>query len=184
MLRVIAGELRGRRFGAPPGRDTRPTSDRVRESLFDLLGPIPPEARVLDLFAGSGALGIEALSRGAAGATFVESARTALAALRANLEALGLADRATVRAGDALVGPEPPGGPFHRIFADPPYGAGAVGAALVRAAAWLTDDGIVALEHGVREAVPEAPEGLALWKTRRYGDTVLSLFARTTEGSR
>ena len=102
MLRVIAGELRGRRLATPEGNATRPTGDRVRESLFDLLGPGQGGARVLDLFAGSGALGIEALSRGAAHAVFVERDRDALRVLRANLAALALSGRSTVVAGDAF----------------------------------------------------------------------------------
>ena len=100
-MRVIAGELGGRRLATPRGDATRPTSERVREALFSMLGR-SDGLRVLDLFAGSGALGIEALSRGAAHATFVERSAPALAALRANLAALGLGERASVRAGDAL----------------------------------------------------------------------------------
>src|SRR5579859_1944240 len=100
-MRVIAGELGGRRLRSPRGEATRPTSGRVREALFSMLGEIDG-ARVLDLFAGSGALGIEALSRGAASATFVEHAPPALAALRANLAALGLGERSRVVDGDAL----------------------------------------------------------------------------------
>src|ERR1022692_5050286 len=101
-MRVIAGEFGGRRLSAPRGRTTRPTSDRVREAVFSMLGPIDG-ARVLDLFAGTGALGIEALSRGAARAVFVERDAGALEALRANLVGLGLAEpHARVRAGEAL----------------------------------------------------------------------------------
>src|SRR5918998_3417279 len=95
-MRVIAGRWGGRRLQAPPGDATRPTSDRVREALFSILGARVDDARVLDLFAGSGALGIEALSRGAASATFVDHDPDALAAVRANLDGTGLADRATV----------------------------------------------------------------------------------------
>lgn len=103
-MRVVAGSCRGRRLIAPEGRDTRPTSDRVREAVFNALGSLEAVqgARVLDLFAGSGALGIEALSRGAASCVFVERDRKALAAIRANLAATGLAERATVEAADVL----------------------------------------------------------------------------------
>jgi len=101
-VRIVAGTLGGRVLAAPPGRSTRPTSEKVREAIFSILGPPPEEAQVLDLFAGSGALAIEALSRGAAAATFVESARGALATLRENLRDLALADRARVVPTDVL----------------------------------------------------------------------------------
>ncbi len=123
-MRVIAGHLGGRRLGAPPGRTTRPTSDRVREALFSMLGGLDGLA-VLDLFAGSGALGIEALSRGARRAVFVERDAGALAALRANLAALGLEEqRAQVRAGDALRALRAAAAraeTYDLVFLDPPY---------------------------------------------------------------
>jgi len=180
-VRVIAGALRGRRFQAPPGRATRPTGDRVREALFDLLGPLPPGARVLDLFAGSGALGIEALSRGAGRATFVEHDRAARAALRVNLEALGLAGHATILRGGVQDGAWERRGPYDRIFADPPYAAGWADRVLAAAAPVLAPGGILALEHAAADPPPGPPEGLALWKTRRYGSTVLSLYERGEE---
>ncbi len=127
-MRVIAGGLGGRRLRAPRGLATRPTSDRVREALFSALGHVT-SARVLDLYAGTGALGIEALSRGAAHATFVESARPALAALRENLAALGLAGAARVvaqpvaGAASRIGGGGWLAGPFDLVFADPPYAA-------------------------------------------------------------
>jgi 16S rRNA (guanine966-N2)-methyltransferase len=143
-VRIVAGSLGGRRLAAPSGRSTRPTSDKVREAIFAILGEPPPDAQVLDLFAGSGAMAIEAISRGAAGATTVESARGALVTLRANLRELGVAERVTVVAGDALAflrtaRPQltrrgDPGGfadgagrrapwqsPFTWVFLDPPY---------------------------------------------------------------
>jgi 16S rRNA (guanine966-N2)-methyltransferase len=119
-VRVVAGELRGRRIEAPPGNDTRPTTDKVREAVFNALGSLDlvRDARVADLFAGSGALGIEALSRGAAHCTFVERDRSALRVLRDNLEHLGVADRARVVPGDAIA---TAGGDFDLVLADPPY---------------------------------------------------------------
>src|SRR5436309_4205711 len=120
-MRIVAGEWGGRTLRAPPGGRTRPTADRVREALFSILGPIDG-LRVLDLFAGSGALGIEALSRGAAQATFVERARPALTALRANLEALEIS--AEVHAGDArafLRNAAQAGRTYDLVFVDPPY---------------------------------------------------------------
>ena len=178
-MRVIAGSLRGRRIGSPRGLATRPTSDRVRESLFNLLGPLPAGSAVLDLFAGSGALGIEAWSRGAASVTFVERDRAALRALRANLDALGLRGKTRVIAGDAgrplAVAP----GPWDLVLADPPY-AGDDAARIVRAAPrLLVPGGVLALEHGA--PAPDPPESLAVWKARRYGSTRLTLYSRTVE---
>lgn len=180
-MRVIAGELRGRRFQAPPGTDTRPTRDRVRESLFDLLGPIPEGAAVADLFAGSGALGIEALSRGAGSAVFVETDRAARRTLEGNLEALGLRERAEVCRGGAEDGAWRAKGPFDRIFADPPYAAGWGERVVEAAREALRPGGILALEHAAADEPPEAGEGLSVWKSRRYGVTTLTLYARTAE---
>src|SRR6476660_6554249 len=123
-MRIVAGEWRGRRLVAPPGRTTRPTSDRVREAVFCILGPLDGE-RVLDLFAGSGALGLEALSRGAGEATLVERDRAALKALRANVEALGAGAR--VIGGDVaafLDSAAAAGGHYDLVFLDPPYRSG------------------------------------------------------------
>jgi 16S rRNA (guanine966-N2)-methyltransferase len=119
-MRVVAGKHRGRRIGAPPGRATRPTADRVRESLFSILGPLD-DLRVLDLFAGSGALGIEALSRGAAAVTFVESDRRAAETIRANLEALGEDGDVVARDALAWVRDAPAGTAFDLVLLDPPY---------------------------------------------------------------
>ncbi|MGD9798227.1 MAG: 16S rRNA (guanine(966)-N(2))-methyltransferase RsmD [Acidimicrobiia bacterium] len=125
-MRVVAGEARGRPLVAPKGRDTRPTADRVREAVFNALHSLGgvEGATVLDLFAGSGALGIEALSRGAAHATFVDRDRQAVAAVRANLLATGLADRATVRQADALASLGDGRGPVDLALLDPPYAFG------------------------------------------------------------
>lgn len=122
-MRVVGGELRGRRLAAPAGRETRPTSDRVREAVFSILGPLDGEA-VLDLFAGSGAMGIEALSRGAGAAVFVDDGRRACACIRGNLDALGIADRARVVCRDwrAALAAERAGGRFYGLcLIDPPY---------------------------------------------------------------
>jgi 16S rRNA (guanine966-N2)-methyltransferase len=182
VLRVIAGDLRGRRLQAPPGLSTRPTADRVRESLFDLLGDIPEGARVLDVFAGSGALGIEALSRGARHAVFVEKSPTALRVLRENLAALALGDRATVVPGDAFVASPAARGPFELMLADPPYAAGLEARLVEALGPRLTGGGVLALEHAAESQAPEASEGLAIWKARRYGGTSLTLYVRVAEG--
>ncbi len=179
-MRVIAGRLGGRRLVAPRGAATRPTTDRVREALFSILGDLQGQS-VLDLYAGTGALGIEALSRGAARAVFVESARPALAALRQNLAALGLDDVAEVvaapvaRALPALGARRPP---FDLVLVDPPYADAAEALALV--ARHLRLEGApaharIVLEHASRDRIP-CPPGLAAAGTRTYGDTAISLY--------
>jgi 16S rRNA (guanine(966)-N(2))-methyltransferase RsmD len=176
-MRVIAGAYGGRRLQAPPGRATRPTSDRVREALFSILGGRVEGARVLDLFAGSGALGLEALSRGAAAATFVDSSPAALRALRANLAALG-AEAEVVRA-DALrflSAPPAEARQYSLVFLDPPYQrAGELGAALSAVLPGvLTRDALVVAESDRR-----APLDLTIpaIDERRYGDTLIRLHA-------
>lgn len=177
-MRVIAGALRGRGLVAPRGRGTRPTTDRVRESLFGVLGASVEGAAVLDLFAGSGALGIEALSRGAASLVAVERAPAAIRALRRNLATLELTE-ATV-----IVGPVErsqariaAAGPFDLVFVDPPYDRGAkVGAALAPwIASVLAPEARLVFEHDRRDPTPVLT-GLDLVETRRYGDTALSFY--------
>lgn len=148
-MRIIAGELRGRKLQAPPGLETRPTADRVRETLFSMLvsriGSFEG-LRVADLYAGSGALGLEAISRGAGHATFVENDSSAAAIIRANAGKLGVTDRVRIVAGSAASLPRSE--PFDLIFADPPYASGS-GTAVVRAAAdagWLASGGWMAVE--------------------------------------
>jgi 16S rRNA (guanine966-N2)-methyltransferase len=155
-MRIIAGEWRGRPLQAPAGQGTRPTADRTRETLFSMLASrIGSFAglRIADLYAGSGALGLEALSRGAAHATFVENERAALAAIRANVVAFKAAERADVRPLSAAT--LPPSQPFDLIFADPPYapGSGTLVVEAVRQAGWLTAGGWLAIETEAREPV-------------------------------
>ncbi|CAA9513524.1 MAG: 16S rRNA (guanine(966)-N(2))-methyltransferase [uncultured Solirubrobacterales bacterium] len=171
-MRVVAGHLRGRRLTAPPGRDTRPTSDRVREALFSIVGPLDG-ARVLDLFAGSGALGIEALSRGARSATFVERDARAVAVMRRNLEALRLSDAALHRR-DALAFLRAANATYDLIFLDPPYScaprlAGPLSAALPGV---LSTDALIVTESDKR--TPLLLE-LPLVLERTYGDTRIAL---------
>ena len=171
-MRVIAGELGGRRLAAPRGASTRPTSERVREALFSMLGDLRG-LRVLDLFAGSGALGIEALSRGAAHATFVERSAPALAALRANLAALALEERSSVRAGDALAalrGAET----YDLVFLDPPY---AMAAALAGQLSLALPAVLAAGARVVSESDRRTPAALELplARERRYGDTLIRI---------
>src|SRR3954471_22216 len=124
-MRIVAGEWGGRRIQAPPGRGTRPTTDRVREAWMSVVAPELPGAKVLDLFAGSGALGLEALSRGASHCTFVESDARALAVLKANIAALGAAERSDAFRTDAVKFAATLESPVYDVaFADPPYGKG------------------------------------------------------------
>ena len=176
-MRVIAGRFGGRRLAAPPGRSTRPTSDRVREALFSILGPLDGE-RVLDLYAGSGALAIEALSRGAGSALLVERDPRAVAVIRANLEALGLAEpEARVHSGparSALENASRRGDTYDLVFLDPPYrSAPELGRELSAALEPLLSGG----GRVVTESDRRAPLHLALPLTheRRYGDTLIRI---------
>jgi 16S rRNA (guanine966-N2)-methyltransferase len=179
VTRIIAGAVGGRRIAVPP-QGTRPTSDRVREALFSSLeaGPGLRGAAVLDLCAGSGALGIEALSRGAAHALFVESDKRAAATLRRNLADLGLAGVATLRvatAGSVLAGPAPRS--YDVVLIDPPYAiADTEIAGWLRDAwahGWLAGEAIVVVERPARSGAFEWPEPIRALRDRRYGDTVL-----------
>lgn len=178
-MRIIAGAWRGRTIDAPPGAATRPTADRVRETLFSMLvsrlGGLDG-LRVADLFAGSGALGLEALSRGAARATFVENDRSAAAAIRRNADKLGAGERVELRAGSALALPRAEG--FDLIFADPPYGKGSGSAAVaaVIAADWLAPGGWMAVETARGERVD--PAALTLEVERNVGPARLTLLWR------
>lgn len=157
-MRIIAGEWRGRRLVAPEGRQTRPTADRTREALFSMLASRLGSfegLRVTDLYAGSGALGLESLSRGAAHATFVENDRAALKAIDANVMALGAAARISMRAMSAAT--LPPTETFDLVFADPPYdvGSGTAAADAVAKAGWLAAGGWMAVE--TRKGDPVVP---------------------------
>jgi 16S rRNA (guanine966-N2)-methyltransferase len=175
-MRIVRGSLGGRVLRAPAGADTRPTSEKVREAIFNIL-PDVAGMQVLDLFAGSGALGIEALSRGAAHATFVDQAKAALAAVRANLRELDLSARATVLSGDAvaLAGRHPPASPWQLVFIDPPY-ASDLAVRSAGALAHLADDAVVVIEHDRRNAPPERIGSLLRTDERRYGDTLVSFY--------
>ena len=177
-MRVVAGQARGRVLHGPPkGAVARPTSDRVREALFQILEPVAGEV-VFDLYAGTGALGIEALSRGAARAVFVERDRAMLKVLSQNLRELGLEDRATVVARevlDALHGPLASAGPVDLALLDPPYRDGRQADALAALVPLLAPAAIVALEHASRDAAPDVP-GLVRQSTRRWGDTAVTFY--------
>lgn len=176
-MRVIGGRFGGRRLRAPPGRGTRPTSDRVREAVFALLGPVE-DAEILDLFAGSGALGLEALSRGAARATFIERSGPALVVLRENIAGLTLETGETlVRAGDFRAGlraGRAAGDRYDLVLIDPPYAdAGSISHALNRLLpAVLAAGARVVCETDRRTPIDL---GLPLSVERRYGDTLIRI---------
>jgi 16S rRNA (guanine966-N2)-methyltransferase len=180
-VRVLAGTLKGQRLVTPTGPATRPTADRVRIACLDTLMPYLAAGPLLDLFAGSGAVGIEALSRGAPSAVFVETDPRALRALRENLERLGLGERARVlradaeRAVEALVRR---GERFAVVFLDPPYGSPRAEPALLAVAdgALLARGAVVVLQHAAKSPPPEAPGALSAWKARRFGETTLTFF--------
>ncbi|MEL6432356.1 MAG: 16S rRNA (guanine(966)-N(2))-methyltransferase RsmD [Pseudomonadota bacterium] len=179
-MRIIGGAFRGRRLssvgkGDEPAR-LRPTSDRVRESLYNVLMSRYAEriegARVLDLFAGTGALGLEALSRGAARVVFVENGRVAQKLLRQNIELCGVADASQILARDARKLGRNPANPYDLIFLDPPYGK-SLGEAALRPALvqdWISKDALIVWEEGGSIKVPD---GLVLSDERAYGETVM-----------
>ena len=191
-MRIVGGRFRGTRLAAPGAEGggaahLRPTSDRVREALFNLLahGDYPPldGARVLDLFAGTGALGLEALSRGAERAVFVDDLGAARALIRENVEKLGLTGQTKIWRREATrLGPCR-GAPFDLVFLDPPYRSGLGTAALASAGAggWIAPGAVVVLELAADEALPELP-WLDLADRRRYGETQIALFRARPPG--
>ena len=188
-MRIIGGRCRGKRLVAPGSAGggeahLRPTSDRVRESLFNLLAhgdygdpPLPEGRRVLDLFAGTGALGLEALSRGAKWAVFIDDFAAARALIRENVDTLGVIGQTKIWRRDATrLGPCR-GDPFDLIFADPPYGSGLGIKALASAqqGGWIAPGAVVVLEHATAEAAP-AVDWLHPVDARRYGETTITIF--------
>ncbi|MGO9771038.1 MAG: 16S rRNA (guanine(966)-N(2))-methyltransferase RsmD [Roseiarcus sp.] len=187
-MRVVGGRLKGRALHAPDSRAIRPTSERLRESIFDILvhrhGAVEG-ARVVDLFAGSGALAIEALSRGADFALFVDNGLEARALLRANVEALALGGVTRIWRADATrLGKAPAGAPFTLAFLDPPYYKGLAEPALAAlvAGGWLAPGALVVVEEGAKAEIV-APEGFGVEDARTYGDTkiVFLRFERTAK---
>jgi len=176
-MRVVGGRLKGRNLASPTSREIRPTADRLRESVFNILvhayGNPVEGARVLDLFAGTGALGIEAISRGAAFALFVDNGAEARALLRNNVEALGLGGVTKVFRRDATnLGPAHPLPPFSLAFLDPPYGKALAETALasLRDGGWLVPGALLVVEEA-KAAAFSAPEGFAELERRAYDDT-------------
>ena len=184
-MRIIAGEAKGRKLYAPGGEDTRPTADRIRESVFGILGPRVLEARVLDLFGGTGALALEALSRGAARATIVDSSVKAVACIRRNAEAVLGADmaRAEIFRADYRQAIERLAQPFDLVFLDPPYRMEtAYGDALtrLRQRGLLAEGALAILERAEARAIA-LPEGFSVRDARRYGETCVEFIAEGEE---
>ncbi|MBP1883132.1 16S rRNA (guanine(966)-N(2))-methyltransferase RsmD [Sinorhizobium mexicanum] len=181
-MRIVGGEFRGRALATPKSNDIRPTTDRTRESLFNILSHAYPEAldgtRVLDLFAGTGAVGLEALSRGCRHALFVEQGVEGRGLLRTNIEALGLQGRAKIFRRDATdLGPVGTMEPFHLVFADPPYGKGLGERALAAAAAgkWLVPGALAILEERA-DVEPRPPIEFEPLDVRVFGDTRMHFY--------
>jgi 16S rRNA (guanine(966)-N(2))-methyltransferase RsmD len=177
-MRIIAGAHKGRTLKAPKWDGLRPTSDKLRETLFNILAPHVEGARVLDLFAGTGAVALEALSRGAAAATCVESDRRAATLIDENATLCGEQNRCAIirdTVERALQRPLP-GGPFEIIVLDPPYDYAALEQAVIAAAGQRAADGVVVLEHASR-VTPPAPAGLAPARTVKSGDSALTFYA-------
>ncbi|HEY6002139.1 MAG TPA: 16S rRNA (guanine(966)-N(2))-methyltransferase RsmD [Anaeromyxobacter sp.] len=178
MSRIIAGSARGRRLVAPKGLETRPTSDKVRGAVMNLLGQFFEGGEVLDLYAGTGALSLEALSRGFSGAVCVEAAPAAAEAIRRNAEACGFAERVEVRRGRVEdVVPRLARGRFALAFVDPPYREGPE-AALALLDAVLAPGARAVAEHDARRPPPDRIGALALADRRAYGDTGISIYVR------
>ena len=185
-MRIVSGEFRGKAIVTPPGDRTRPTSDRARQAVFNILehaawSPGVRDLRIIDLFAGSGALGFEALSRGAAFCLFVETDEQARGAIRQNVDAMGLFGRTRVHRRDATdLGTRPgaDGPAFDLAFLDPPYGKGLAEKALASllAGGWLADGALVVIEETAK-AVVALPDGLERLDQRQYGETQV-VFAR------
>ncbi len=176
-MRVVGGSLRGRSLATPKSAAIRPTADRLRESLFNILahayGDPVTGARVLDLFAGTGALGIEAMSRGAAFALFIDASAEARALIRENVTALGLGGAVRIFRRDATrLGPAHPLAPFALAFLDPPYGQGLAAKALAsaRAGGWFAPEALIVVEEAAKTQFA-APEGFIELDRRRYDDT-------------
>ncbi len=182
-MRVVGGSLRGRALKTPQDSNVRPTSDRVRESIFNILEHgvadfALKDARVIDLFAGTGALGVEALSRGARFCLFVEQAPDARAVIRANVETFSLTGVSKIFRRDATdLGPIGNLAPFHLTFLDPPYGKGLgeAGFKALRDGGWLTHGAVVVLEEHVKSAIGPV-EGYDVLDTRSYGDTQARIY--------
>ena len=178
-MRIIAGSFKGRRLAAPTWDGLRPTSDKLRETLFNVLGARVVDAHVLDLFAGTGAVGLEALSRGAASVVGVESDRRAVTLVERNVATCGATADYTIHPGDvlAVLAQLPPARAFDIVFLDPPYAFTRTRDVLAAAATHLTSEGVLVLERATR-VEPDVPDALARMRDVRSGDSSLTLLVR------
>jgi 16S rRNA (guanine966-N2)-methyltransferase len=180
-MRIVAGTLGGRRLHAPKDAEIRPTSDRVREAIFSIIGPTIVGAEVLDLFAGTGALGLEALSRGASRAVFVDQSLHAVRLIRSNIERCSVQDRVRVIQGSVnqairrLAGE---GEVFDLIFMDPPYGQDAIRKTLLNLDHVARSGALVVAEHSVKDPLPLQLQDWLKNQERKYGDTAVSFYVR------
>ena len=178
-MRIVAGTLKGRKLDAPTWDGLRPTSDRLRETLFNVLAPRIQGARVLDGFAGTGAVGIEALSRGASHVTFIECDPRAIALIERNLSHCGITDRyAIIRV--RFAGTDGAGiqGPFDIIFLDPPYGSTELVSAIEAAQPFVAQETLLVIEHARRDAPPESTGSLVRTRLLTSGDSALTFYRR------
>ena len=182
-MRVIAGTLKGRRLDTPDWEGLRPTSDKLRETLFNVLGPRVQGARVLDGYAGTGAVGIEALSRGAAHVTFVESDPRAATLIEHNLRRCAVTDRyAIIRARFADAATRLPAGTFDLVLLDPPYGRDQLSAALDAAAPLVAPHGLLILEHARRDDAPVPAASITKMRDIVSGDSALTMYRAEHDG--
>jgi len=178
-VRIIAGTLRGRRLSAPDWAGLRPTSDKLRGTIFNILAPRLPGARVLDAFAGTGALGIEALSRGADRVTFVERDARAIDLITDNVRQCGIGERCAIIRAD-LRSWAPQGQSFDIILLDPPYDDSDLEGALVAAARLAALDGVIVIEHSRRVEIPDRSAAFTCVRRLRSGDSALAMYTRGT----
>jgi 16S rRNA (guanine966-N2)-methyltransferase len=184
-LRIIAGTLKGRRIDTPSWEGLRPTSDKLRGTLFNVLGARVPGARVVDGYAGTGAVGIEALSRGASHVTFIESDRRAAHLIGRNLERCALSDRyAIIRERFAAAAARLPAGSFDLVLLDPPYGGAEIADALEAAAPLVAPGGLIVLEHARRDEAPPRTASIMKMRDIESGDSALSVYAPGAAGGR
>jgi 16S rRNA (guanine966-N2)-methyltransferase len=183
-MRIIAGSLKGRRLGTPAWDGLRPTSDRLRETLFNVLAPQIAGAFVLDGYAGTGAVGIEALSRGASRVVFVEQDRRAVALIAANLRHCGVSEGYDIIRAD-IERVDRPGGsrPFDVVLLDPPYAVADLQSCVMCAAPWLAAEGVLVLEHARRRISPPTAGDLALARVVQAGDSALSFYRHGSSGA-
>ena len=180
-MRIITGTARGRRLQTLPGEDTRPTTDRVKEGIFSAIQFDIEGRRVLDLFAGSGQMGLEALSRGASRAVFVDKSPKAADVIRANCLSTGLADGSVVLCTDALTFCAGQGEKFDIIFLDPPYDAGLLPKILPFAAGCLSDYGMLVCEHRMGDTLPDKMDGIERGRCYRYGKIMVTFYRKGGE---